>query len=107
LTHTHARALAHTQLTSSQQTASHLQAEQSQLHALLVAANERSTRLETDAYQQAKRLEDRIAELTFWKQAASEKLQAGEREHQGLKSRVAELVKLTDRLAAGGASSSL
>lgn len=88
-------------LEGSQQVANQLQAEQAQLHGLLVKANEHSGRVETEAYQQAKRLEDRIAELAFWKQAAAEKLAAGERENLALKAKVAELVKLTDQLAAG------
>jgi len=89
------------QLEGSQRGAAQLQADQAELHALLVKANERGARLEADGYQQAKRLEARIAELTFWQQAAQDKLRAGERESGALRAKVAELVRLTDRLAAG------
>jgi hypothetical protein len=79
-----------------------MQAEHAQLHALLVKANEHSARTETDSYQTAKKLEGRIAELSFWKQAASEKMQVREKENLSLKAKVAELIKLMDQLSAGG-----
>lgn len=77
------------------------QAESRQLHISLIQEAEKFDRAEKQHYQQVKKLEDRIAELTYWKQSASEKQQATERENASLRRKIDSLVKLTDKLTAG------
>lgn len=77
------------------------QAESRQLHISLIKEAEKFDRAEKQHYQQVKKLEDRIAELTYWKQSASEKQQATERENASLRRKIDSLVKLTDKLTAG------
>ncbi|GIL57051.1 hypothetical protein Vafri_12185 [Volvox africanus] len=81
-----------------------LQSENSQLHVLVMQHAERYDKQAREHYQTCKRLEDTIAELSYWKHHASEKLQAAERESSGLRKRCEDLVKLTDRLATGAAT---
>ena len=50
---------------------------------------------------QVKAREDKIAELSFWKHTALEKLQAAERENLQLRKKVDELLRLTDQLSGG------
>jgi hypothetical protein len=80
-----------------------LSSENSQLHLLLIKAQEGGSRHDKESYQQIKKLEERIAELTYWKQTAMDRIQAAERENSGLRAKVSELVKLTDQLTAGQA----
>lgn len=77
------------------------QAENRQLHISLIQEAEKFDRAEKQHYQQVKKLEDKIAELSYWKQAASEKQQATERENASLRRKIDSLVKLTDKLTAG------
>ena len=77
------------------------QAENSQLHIRLIQEAEKYDRQEKSHYQQTKKLEDKIAELTYWKQSASEKLVAAERESSSLRRKMEALVKLTDKLSSG------
>lgn len=44
--------------------------ENNQLHGELILEAERFDRLQKDSYQAVKRLEDKVAELTFWQQQA-------------------------------------
>ena len=78
-----------------------LQAENSQLHIRLIQEAEKYDRQEKSHYQQVKKLEDRIAELSYWKQSASEKLMAADRENSGLRRKIDGLVKLNDKLTSG------
>eukprot|EP00955_Chlamydomonas_euryale_P108639 365863-Chlamydomonas_euryale.AAC.4 len=73
----------------------------SQLHARLIREAEVHDQWQKQHYQDAKRLEDRIAELSFWKSTAGEKLTAAERTNAGLRSKVDELLRLNDRLSSG------
>ena len=93
-------------LTSSQvQTLKQDQAKQalenSQLHIQLIQEAERFERQERQHYQEKKRLEDKIAELSFWKQSATEKLQASAHESSDLRLKIDELIKINDKLTAG------
>lgn len=83
-----------------------LQAENSQLHIRLIQEAEKFDRQEKSHYQQIKKLEDRIAELSYWKQSASEKLMAADKEASGLRRKIDGLVKLNDKLTSGGSPKS-
>jgi hypothetical protein len=89
------------QLGAVKQDTARQQAENSQLHIRLIQEAEQHDRQEKAHYQQVKRLEDKIAELSYWKQSATEKLQLSERENVSLRRKVDGLVKLTDQLTAG------
>ena len=78
-----------------------LQAENSQLHIRLIQEAEKYDRQEKIQYQLVKKLEDRIAELSYWKQSAAEKLMAADRENAGLRKKMDGLVNLNDRLTSG------
>ncbi len=78
-----------------------LQADNSQLHVMLIKAREENSATGKDSYQTTKKLEDRIAELSFWKQGALAQLQAAEKENAALKTKLQELVSKTDQLTSG------
>lgn len=80
---------------------SKLVAENSELRSQIIRANEGLQQHDKDAYQATKKLEDRIAELTYWKQTAADKMQAAERENSALLSKIAGLVALTDQMSSG------
>lgn len=90
-----------TQMEAVRQDSTRLQSENSQLHVLVLQHTERHERQAREHYQECKRLQDAIAELSYWKHQAAEKMQAAERESSGLRKRCDELVKLTDRLTTG------
>lgn len=92
-----------TQLEALKQDSTKLQSENAELHVLLIKANESRNKDDKDAYQHHKRLEDRVAELSYWKSTATERMQAAERENLALRAKVDELLKLTDQLTSGGA----
>ncbi|EFJ50664.1 basal body protein [Volvox carteri f. nagariensis] len=96
-----------TRLEAVRQESVRLQSENSQLHVLVMQHAERHEKQAREHYQACKRLEDTIAELSYWKHCATEKLQAAERENSGLRKRCADLIKLTDKLATGAATSQL
>lgn len=75
--------------------------ENSQLHIQLIQEAERFERQERQHYQEKKRLEDKIAELSFWKQSATEKLQSAASESSDLKAKIEELIKINDKLTSG------
>ena len=79
------------------------QAENSQLHIRLIQEAERYDRQEKSHYQVVKKLEDKVAELSYWKQTATEKLLAAERENSSLRKKMDGLIKLNDKLTSGGA----
>jgi hypothetical protein len=56
---------------------------------------------------QVKRFEDRIAELSYWKQSATERLRHSERENDMLRRKIEGLVKLNDKLSSGDAHAQL
>lgn len=89
------------QLESVRQDSVRLQSENSQLHVLVMQHAERHEREAREHYTAVKRLEDTIAELSYWKHAAAEKLASADKENAGLRKRCQELAKLTDRLASG------
>ncbi len=89
------------QMEAVRQDSTRLQSENSQLHVLVLQHTERHERQAREHYQECKRLQDAIAELSYWKHQAAEKMQAAERENSGLRKRCDELVKLTDRLTTG------
>lgn len=89
------------QLETVRQESVRLQSENSQLHVLVMQHVERHDEQAREHYQECKRLEDTIAELSYWKQLAGEKLLAAERENSGLRKRCDDLTKLTDKLATG------
>ncbi|GFR41794.1 hypothetical protein Agub_g2559, partial [Astrephomene gubernaculifera] len=93
-----------TRLEAVRQESVRLQSENSQLHVLVMQHAERHDKQAKEHYQACKRLEDTIAELSYWKHHALEKLQAAERENNGLRKHCEELTKLTDRLASGAAT---
>lgn len=78
-----------------------LQSENAQLHVAVIKNQESQAQGDKDSYQQVKRLEDRIAELQFWRATALDKIQSTEKENLALKGKVDELVRLTDQLTAG------
>lgn len=78
-----------------------LQMENSQLHIRLIQEAEAHDRQLKQQYQDVKRLEGRIAELSFWKQTAQDKLAASERGNYALQLQLDDLVRLNDRLASG------
>ncbi len=80
-----------------------LQSENSQLHVLVMQQAERQERQAREHYQARKRLEDTIADLSYWKNVAAEKLVAADRENGALRRRSEELQHLIDKLTAGGA----
>eukprot|EP00798_Chlamydomonas_sp_ICE-L_P012231 gene12231-15369_t len=86
-----------------QQDASKLQGENSKLHMLLISGAEKFDHAEKEHYQHVKRLEDRISELSFWKQSASEKMATLERENAQLKKKVGELTQMSEQVASGAA----
>ncbi len=89
------------QVEALRQDAGRLQSDNSQLHVQLIQAKEQQAASGKDTYQEAKRLEGRIAELAFWKQQAQQQLQQADRDNAALRQRVAELVAMADQLASG------
>jgi hypothetical protein len=89
------------QLNALLQDAARQQAENSQLHLSLIQEAERADKQQKQHYQQVKKLEDTVAELRYWKQAASDKIQAAERENTSLRRKMDGLVKLNDQLVSG------
>ncbi|KAG1668637.1 hypothetical protein FOA52_002490 [Chlamydomonas sp. UWO 241] len=77
------------------------QAENNQLHMGMIRESEAHDRWQKQHYQTVKRLEDRVAELSYWKAAAGDKMAAVEREDAALRRKVDELVRLNDRLTGG------
>lgn len=88
-------------MSSVRQDTSRQQSENSQLHVKLIQEAEKYDRQEKNHYQQVKKLEDKIAELSYWKHTATEKLLAAERENSGLRKKIDGLVKLNDKLTSG------
>jgi hypothetical protein len=78
-----------------------LAAENSELHLQLIREAERFDRAEKDHYQTVKRLEDRLAELSYWKHQAASRMQALERDNAALRARGEELLSLADRVSKG------
>jgi hypothetical protein len=77
------------------------QAENRQLHISIIQEAEKFDRQEKQHYQHVKKLEDKIAELSYWKQSASDKLLASEKENASLRRKIDSLIKLTDKLTSG------
>ena len=78
-----------------------LQSENSQLHVLVMQQAERQERQAREHYQASKRLEDTIADLSYWKNVAAEKLVVADRENGALRRRCEELQQLINNLSAG------
>lgn len=89
------------QVEAQRQELAKLQSENSILHQQLILAKENSKSADSAVYQETKRLEDKVAELTFWKQAAADKQRSLEKENAQLRNKVQELVSMTDQLSAG------
>jgi hypothetical protein len=79
-------------------------AENSQLHVQLVQQAEQYDTREKDHYKHVKRLEDREAELSYWKHQAIDRFQKVERENSELKKRLEQLLKLAEKRSQGVAA---
>lgn len=69
-----------------------LAADNNQLHLQVIKETEHSDARERQHYLQLKAMEDRIAELAFWKHRTLEGFQALEKDNEGLKKRLQELL---------------
>jgi chromosome segregation ATPase len=68
--------------------------ENNQLHVQLIREAEKYDAQQTKHYQKVKSLEGEIAELSFWKHQALNRMDASEKEVASLKGRLQELMKL-------------
>lgn len=80
--------------------------ENNQLHVQLIQAAEAVDAEQTAHYKKVKELEHELCELSFWKHQALARFDAYERENEGLKQRLADVLRL-GALAARGPSSRL
>lgn len=79
-----------------------LSKENTQLHEQLIREAERYEQLQKDSYQHTKRLEDQVAELSYWRQQAVSRYEGVERDNQSLRKKVAELIKLGEKRSKAG-----
>lgn len=90
-----------TQVDASKQDLARLQNDNAQLHAQLVAAAEKQAKLQQEHYQNVKKMEDQVAQLSFWKQTAAQRYSELEGESDRLKARVAELLRAQEGRPSG------
>lgn len=79
-----------------------LSKENTQLHEQLIREAERYEQLQKESYQRTKKLEDQVAELSYWKQQAISRYDGLEKDNQGLRKKVAELIKLGEKRCKAG-----
>lgn len=79
-----------------------LSKENTQLHEQLIHEAERYQQLQKESYQRTKKLEDQVAELSYWKNQAVNRYDALEKDNQGMRKRVAELIKLGEKRSKAG-----
>eukprot|EP00878_Enallax_costatus_P036574 GHUV01041084.1.p1 GENE.GHUV01041084.1~~GHUV01041084.1.p1 ORF type:complete len:305 (+),score=105.84 GHUV01041084.1:203-1117(+) len=79
-----------------------LSKENTQLHEQLIREAERYEQLQKESYQRTKKLEDQVAELSYWKHQALSRYDGLEKDNQGLRKRVAELIKLGEKRSKAG-----
>ncbi|GAX72996.1 hypothetical protein CEUSTIGMA_g448.t1 [Chlamydomonas eustigma] len=77
------------------------QVENTQLHLRLIKEAEHRDQQEKAHYQQIKRLENTIAELSFWKKTSVDKITESQRENDMLRQKIESLIALNDKLTAG------
>uniref|UniRef100_A0A7S0UMS0 Uncharacterized protein n=1 Tax=Polytomella parva TaxID=51329 RepID=A0A7S0UMS0_9CHLO len=78
-----------------------LQTENSQLQVSLIKESEQAASVRKESYQAAKRLEDRVAELMYWREQALDRLRTADREVADLKRKLSESINTMDRLTKG------
>ena len=76
-------------------------AENSQLHVQLIQQAEQYDTREKDHYKHVKRLEDREAELSYWKHQAIDRFQKVDKENAELRKRVEQLLRLAEKRSQG------
>lgn len=91
------------QLEVVKQDAGRLSTENCQLHEQLIHEAERYEQLQRESYQRTKSLEDRVAELSYWKQQAISRYDGLDKDNQALRKRVAELIKMGEKRSKAGA----
>jgi hypothetical protein len=83
------------------QDCSRLSNESNQLHAQLIREADRYEQLQKDNYKKVKKLEDEVAELTYWKSQAIHRYDGLEKDNSALRSKVAELIKQGEKRSKG------
>jgi len=89
------------------QDAGRLSTENNQLHEQLILEAERYEQLQRESYQRTKSLEDKVAELSYWKQQAISRYDGLDRDNQALRKRIAELIKMGEKRSKAGACGSI
>lgn len=76
-------------------------AENNNLHVQLIEEAEKYEQLQKDSYQKIKKLEDKLAELSYWQQQAIGRYDVLEKDNAALRKRVAELLKMGEKRSKG------